>query len=77
MSADPIDDGCEREQKDRDMAIAAARLQAVPVVIHYTTCQYCGDPTDGGKKFCSYGIESCATESSWYQRTLQRTGVAR
>lgn len=74
---DVIDDGCDREQQDRDLSIAVARLQAVPVAVHFTHCQFCGDPTEDGKKFCSYGPESCATESGWYQRTLQRTGVAR
>lgn len=75
--SDEIDMACDSEQRDRDLAISVARLQATPVVVWHTNCKYCGDPTEEGKQFCSYGQDSCATEHGWYQRTLQRTGVSR
>ncbi len=72
---DVIDDGCAREQQDRDTAIAVVRLQASPASVWHTHCQYCGDPTSDGKKFCSYGLESCATEHGWFERIRKLQGV--
>ncbi len=77
MADTNIDAACDAEQRDRDLAIAVVRLQKTPVTIYHTHCKWCGDPTEGGKKFCSYGHESCAIDSSLYERTLRRTGVAR
>jgi len=76
MASDPIDQASDVEMRDRDIAIAVVRLQASPAVVWHTHCQYCGDPTSDGKKFCSYGLESCATEHGWFERIRKLQGVA-
>lgn len=77
ISADQIDEGCEAEQRHRELCIAIARQQAVKPREYYKSCVWCGDPSEGGAKFCSTGVDSCATDYNRYQQTLKRTGVAR
>lgn len=76
MASDPTDQASDVEMRDRDLAIAVVRLQASPAAVWHTHCQYCGDPTSDGKKFCSYGLESCATEHGWFERVRKLQGVA-
>lgn len=53
MSADQIDDGCEREQRDREMCLAAVRRRAQePEMPPTGTCYNCGDPVGEGERFC-------------------------
>ena len=50
--ADDLDRASEREQIDREQAIAAARAPSPGFVIN-GACHWCGDMTD--KVFCSVG----------------------
>lgn len=75
MSADLIDTACELEQLERDLAIKAAREKAAPDTTYHTHCSWCGDASEDGKRFCSYGVDSCATDANRHQTILQRTGA--
>lgn len=73
MSADFIDDASDREQEERDRAIAEIRLKAVSrPTIYYSHCCWCGDPSPDGKEFCSYGHESCATDARRHEAVIGR-----
>lgn len=76
MAETNIDAACDAEQRDRDLSIAIARRQAPHEFVWHTHCQYCGDPTSSGKQFCSYGLESCATEHRWFERIRKLQGIA-
>lgn len=74
MSADILDNASDLEQRDRDISINAARAAANEPVPFFTHCQWCGDQTTDGAKYCSYGPWSCAADAQWYENTMKRTG---
>ena len=53
MSADPIDQACLIEQRDRDLLIAVARLNSktreIPAM---GICHNCQDPVGLGERYC-------------------------
>ena len=51
--------------------IAAARRSAT-VKHYYEACQWCGDPTEAGAKYCN---KDCATDAHKYEATLKRVGM--
>ena len=74
--ADDIDHASEREQDARDRAIAGARRMARLPKTYHTHCAWCGDPTEGGDRYCSYGLNSCAGDANHRQAVRQKQGFA-
>ena len=60
---------------------ASAPLEAAHIeannsdTTYHTHCQWCGDPSDDGRKYCSYGMESCATDANRRDELLKRQGL--
>ena len=73
MSADISDDATSLEEMLRGLAIKQQREKAKPDTTYYTHCQWCGEPTEGGRKYCSYGVDSCATDANRRDDILART----
>ena len=73
MSADPIDQACDLEERQREAALENARFNAIPDTTYYSHCQWCGEPTDQGRKYCSYGMDSCASDATRRDDVLKRT----
>lgn len=70
--ADEIDQACDREQRDRDMCIAAARViaksQELPPV---GVCYNCHEPLMNGERFCN---RDCADDYSQRLNAARRAG---
>ena len=75
--SDIIDDACTIESLLRDSEIRNARSIASGPKVYHTHCAWCGEPTENGDKFCSYGVDSCATDANRRDEALRRTWVVR
>ena len=53
--------------------IAAARRNA-EIKHYYADCQWCGDPTEAGAKYCN---RDCAADAHKYEATLKRVGIGK
>ena len=69
---DEIDAGCEREQKDRDMLIAVARIRAKTEEFpSIGRCYNCHTALDDGK-FCD---SICAEDFEYRRNAARRAGM--
>lgn len=69
MHADILDDASEHEQEMRDDAINEVRRRIeIERSTYYDVCQWCGDVTFGGDKYCSHGKGSCAEDAAKHAR---------
>jgi hypothetical protein len=64
MSADMIDAACEREEKDRELALQTAR-SSMTILPDTGACHNCGDPVKDGH-FCD---ADCRDD--WQKRNRQ------
>lgn len=68
--SDVIDRACDREEQDRQLALAHTLSKAVPRLPDPTgECVWCGDHADPGQVFCS---KDCALEYREMDITKQR-----
>lgn len=75
--SDITDEASIVESMWTEHAIRQAHYEASLVdTTTHTHCQWCGDPTEDGKKFCTYGPDSCATDSNRRDEII-RKGVGR
>ena len=51
--------------------VEAARLKVKPPKYH-TSCQWCGDPTEDGARYC---CKDCATDHMRFNAARRRNGV--
>ena len=69
MTADILDAASEHEQELRDDAINEVRRRIeIDQATRYDKCQWCGDPTLGGDRYCSHGKGSCAEDAAKHAR---------
>ena len=69
MTADILDDASEHEQELRDDAINEVRRRIeIEQATRYDVCQWCGEPTLGGDRYCSHGKGSCAEDAAKHAR---------
>ena len=54
------------------MAVEAAQRLANEPVKYYTSCNWCGDDTEDGARYCS---KDCATDHMRYNAARKRNGV--
>lgn len=73
MSGDISDKASDLEEMVRELSIREARTHIFPDTTYHTKCAWCGEPTDDGRKYCSYGQESCATDANRRDEVLKRT----
>lgn len=66
---DAIDQGCQREQEDRDRAIANAMNR--PSLPYTGLCHNCDEITGGGRRFCDV---DCRDD---YERRMKIKGMKR
>lgn len=70
--ADEIDQACDREQRDRDLCIAAARIIAKSRELQPAgVCYNCHDPLDNGERFCN---RDCADDYDNRLNASRRAG---
>ena len=69
--ADEADSADERIANVVADAVAAASRAANQPKAYHTECDWCGDPTDDGARYCS---RDCASDAYKYQLTLKRNG---
>lgn len=70
-----MDDADRADGRIEDMVndgVAAASRAANQPKAYYTECSWCGDPTEGGVRYCT---KDCATDAHRYQATLRRNGI--
>jgi predicted nucleic acid-binding Zn ribbon protein len=72
--ADRIDEAGEREREARDQAMARVRRQVGWPKTWHTHCGWCGDATENGDRYCSYGLDSCASDAMRQPRIRARQG---
>lgn len=54
-----------------DAVAVASRLANQPTMYH-KECNWCGDPTEGGARYCS---RDCASDAFKYETNLKRNGI--
>ena len=72
--SDIADDADKRIEDAITNAVEAARRLANTPVEYSLECKWCGDPTEGGARYC---CKDCASDAFRYESTLKRNGVAR
>jgi hypothetical protein len=70
--ADITDDASDVETMWSEYNIRQARIEANQPKQIYTHCRFCGDPTESGAEFCSYGPNSCATDAQWHDGIIAK-----
>ena len=71
MASDIIDAGCEREQKDRDMLIAVARIRSTTEEFpSIGRCYNCHTPMDDGR----YCDGDCRDDHTYRMNAARRAG---
>ena len=73
MSSDQIDQACDLEQRQREAAIENVRYKAIPDTTYHSHCAWCKEPTKDGRKYCSYGRDSCHSDATRRDDVLKRT----
>ena len=74
--SDIIDAASEVETLWTETAIRQAHIEANQIdTTYHAHCQWCGDPSGDGRKYCSYGMESCATDANRREELLKRQGL--
>ena len=73
--SDVIDQAGVVETLWSEIAIRQAHVEANAPAKEFKVCQFCGEPTESGAEFCSYGPDSCADDAKWFRETKKRTGV--
>lgn len=64
--SDIADEASDVEMLWSEAAIRNAHIEAHKERKAFKACQFCGDPTEGGAEFCSYGPVSCAADAQWH-----------
>lgn len=73
--SDIADEASSIETLWSDLAIRQAHVEANAPAKKFSSCQYCGDPTEDGAKYCSYGPVSCADDDNRRNELLKRQGL--
>ena len=74
--SDIIDAASEVETMWTENAIRQAHHEAHQAATTYHThCAWCNEPSPDGRKYCSYGQESCATDANRRGEILKMQGL--
>ena len=72
-----MDDADRADQRISDTltsAVEAARRKANEPIPYSYNCNWCGDPTEDGARYC---CKDCASDAFKYEVTLKRNGIQR
>jgi hypothetical protein len=72
--ADAADDADKTIHDAVQSGINYIRKQAAAEPVYYTACNWCGDPTENGHRYCS---RECANDAFRYNCSLTRNGIKR
>lgn len=70
--SDISDEATEVETMWSEYAIRQAHIEANAPAKTFQNCRFCGDPTEGGAEFCSYGPNSCAMDAQWHDGIISK-----
>ena len=69
--ADPCDLAQEQMEREEAMRERARRNSMIPTAVYHTHCNWCGDPTEEGARFCCF---DCAKDWENYEAAKVRNG---
>jgi hypothetical protein len=70
--ADEADNADQRIEDAINDAIGRAQREAAKPPQYFNECNWCGDPTEGGARYCT---KDCANDAFRYNATLKRNGI--
>ena len=71
--ADEADMAQAHMEREEEMRRRLRESCPPPEKIYHTECNWCGDPTEDGARYCS---KDCASDAFRYQCSLKRNGIS-